>query len=124
MTIKQANDIFRSKYPDGKIEQRGCMSKTNKVSINVTYQKGGKVYYYNAQNYVELLNRMGFRVVYKKDVEALEIAIYKMQKVIADGGENNIFSGGFVKLSENKKQRLLNTIAEYQDSINHSIVVD
>jgi len=124
MTIKQANNIFQTKYPDGEIIQRGCMGGASKVSTSVIYQKGGKVYSYNVQNYVELLNRLGFKVIYKRQVEAMKREIENMKKIIADGGKDNIFFGGFMKLSEDEKQRLLNTIAEYQDNIKNSIAVN
>lgn len=124
MTIKQANNIFKTKYPTGEIVQRGCMGGASSVATCVIYKSGGKVYKYNVQNYVELLNRLGFKVLYKKQIEAMQRDIKKMEKVIADGGKNNIFFGGFVELSEDEKQRLLNTIEEYQDSIKNSIAVN
>lgn len=123
MTIKQANDIFRTKYPEGEIIQRGCMGGASKVATSVIYQEGGKVYSFNVQNYVELLQRLGFKVLYKRQVERMTADIEKMQKVIENNGEENIFFG-FMELSEQRKQELLSTIAEYQNDMEDAIVVN
>lgn len=123
MTIKQANDIFKMKHPGGEIIQRGCMGGVSKSSTSVIYNKGGKVYSYNVSNYVELLNRIGFKVLYKREVEAMKTSIEKMQKVIDNNGEENIFFG-FMELTPERKQELLNTIAEYQNDIKECIIVN
>ena len=113
----------KQKYSEGEIIQRGCMGGASKVSTSVIYQKGGKVYSYNVQNYVELLNRLGFKVIYKREIEVIKKEIEKMEKIIADGGKDNIFFG-FMELLEDEKEELLNTIEEYQDIIKNSVVVN
>ncbi len=56
MTLKHANDIFRSKYPNGEICRKHTTSAENKYWV--TFQPNGKVYYYSGQSYGELLYKL------------------------------------------------------------------
>lgn len=67
MTEKKANEIFRSKYPDGEILRPYSTSEGYKYWV--VFNKSGKVYGYAVQNYVQLLIRLGFKVVYQKHVD-------------------------------------------------------
>ena len=124
MTIAEANKIFRTKYLDGEIVQRGCMGGACKSAVCVTYKTHGKVYYYNAQSYVELLNRLGFNVLYERDVLSMKKEIQRLEKIISDGGTKNIFTKGFQLLTEERKAEYLNTIHKYKTAIENSIVVN
>lgn len=60
MTNKQATEILRRKYPEASIyrasEKHGFC---NKGSIAVIFKPYGRVYSYLAQNYKEVLERLG-----------------------------------------------------------------
>lgn len=57
MTNKQANEYFKTKYPEGIIETP-AKSSAPKGSYFVVFEPLGKVYYYRAQNYHELLGKL------------------------------------------------------------------
>lgn len=71
MTENKANEIFRTKYPTGQIFRRDTFGSATKGQLAVMFEEGGKVYKYNATNYVVLLQKLGFNVLYKKDYDAL-----------------------------------------------------
>lgn len=60
MTHKQATEILKRKYPEAEIYRP---SKTcalcNKGSIAVVFNPGGRVYAYLANNYANVLERLG-----------------------------------------------------------------
>lgn len=78
MTEKRANEIFRTKYPEGKIVRRHASSADNKFWV--TFKPEGKVYYYACSTYQELLSRFGFKIAYKHDVEALKDQVIRYEK--------------------------------------------
>lgn len=82
MTEKKANEIFRSKYPEGEICRKNSTSAGSKYWV--TFNKGGKVYYYSSTSYSELLGRFGFKVIYKHDVETAKKYIEKYEKDLND----------------------------------------
>ncbi len=80
MTEKKANEIFRSKYPEGEIVRKNASSAGSKYFV--VFSKGGKVYYYNAQSYQELLGRLGFQIAYKHDIINAEAIISRLEESI------------------------------------------
>lgn len=60
MTNKQANEHMRTKYPNGNIALPSKCSAP-KGSFFVTFEPLGKVYYYRANNYDNLLGKLGIR---------------------------------------------------------------
>lgn len=60
MTNKQATEILRRKYPEAKIYRASDKhSLCRKGSIAVVFEPQGRVYSYVAQNYKEVLERLG-----------------------------------------------------------------
>lgn len=70
MTEQRANEIFRTKNPTGCIYRKNSTSAESKYWVQFT--EHGKVYYYSAESYAALLNRLGFKVAYKHDLKAAE----------------------------------------------------
>lgn len=85
MTEKKANEIFRSKYPNGEICRRNSTSAGNKYWV--VFDKSianHKVYHYSETSYAGLLNRLGFKIVYKHDVETAKYYVKQYQKELDD----------------------------------------
>lgn len=60
MTNKKANEHFRTKYPNGHIALPSkCDAPAGKYFV--TFEPLGKVYYYSAANYDNLLGKLGIR---------------------------------------------------------------
>ena len=80
MTERQANEIFRSKYPEGEIVRKNASSAGSRYFV--VFKEGGKAYYYNAQSYQELLGRFGFQIAYKHDIENAEAVISRLEETL------------------------------------------
>lgn len=77
MTEARANEIFKTKYPEGEIRRRHATSAENKYWV--TFNPNGKVYYYSATSYAELLRRFEFNVIYKHDLSNAEANVERYQ---------------------------------------------
>ena len=82
MTEAKANEIFRTKYPEGEIVRKYASSAG--YQYFVVFNSRGKVYYYSATSYAELLRRFGFNVVYRHDIKTVEYYIEKYTKELED----------------------------------------
>ncbi len=104
MTIQEVNAIFKTKYPTGEIFQKGSLGcgSASDSKVCVIFKDGGKVYGYNYKSYADLLQQLGFNVLYEHDVKAIESQILNSEKMINDGGYiDDFFSDGeFVGYSE------------------------
>lgn len=80
MTERQANEIFKTKYPEGEIVRKNASSAGSRYFV--VFKEGGKVYYYNAQSYQELLGRFGFQIAYKHDIENAEHVISRLEETL------------------------------------------
>lgn len=78
MTENRANEILRSKYPDGEIRRKHSTSAENKYWIK--FKADGKVYYYSGTSYQQVLEKLGFEVIYKHNIEALNSEIETLNK--------------------------------------------
>ena len=90
MRIDEVVKIAKEKYPDIEIYQRGGDYSSNKTSVQVIFgrTKGKiKVYHFNVTSYVELLTRLGFNVIYKKDVEAIKLRIKHIREDLDNVGK-------------------------------------
>ncbi len=123
MTIQEVNNIFQTKYSNGIIFQRGSYGGSSKNSISVMFKKNGKVYDYQVQNYVELLNKLGFKVLYQKNVIEMKRQIAELEKELKAGGRENILFKCFVPLSDQRKNEYLQIIQSYKEDIENSIIV-
>jgi hypothetical protein len=125
MTIEQVNKIFKTKYPEGEVVQKGKMGGASKSSTSVIFSKGGKVYSYNVDNYVSLLKRLGFNVIYRHTVDSYKDRIVDIEKILADCGEESIFEDeGWLALTDDDIQSYNNELEQINNILNTSVVVN
>lgn len=112
MTEKRANEIFRTKYPEGEIVRRNNSSAGNKFWV--TFKPEGKVYYYACSTYQELLSRFGFKIVYKHDIETVKEQIKHYEKQLQDAlnGKFGIFDFAFCERNEQTEKEQIDLIKE------------
>lgn len=80
MTEKRANEIFRTKYPEGEIVRKNASSAGWKYFV--VFKHGGKVYEYGCTSYQQLLGRFGFNIAYKHDIENAKHYIQRYEENI------------------------------------------
>lgn len=123
MTEKKANEIFRTKYPEGEIVRRNNSSAGNKFWV--TFTPNGKVYYYACSTYSELLGRFGFKVVYKHDIENAEEALKRYEKQLEDAknGKFQPFAFAFIERNEETEKAeiedLQNKVNEWKETLRY-----
>lgn len=91
MTEKRANEIIRTKYTDATIFKRNSFGGTNTTHLAVVFSPNGKVYDYYGLSYQQVLAKLGFKILYKHNVESMNRRIAELEKQIADRGEENRF---------------------------------
>lgn len=91
MTEKKANEIIRTKYPDATIFRRNSFGGTNTTHLAVVFEPCGKVYDYYGLSYQQVLIKLGFKILYKHNVDSYNRHIAELEKKIADKGEKNEF---------------------------------
>ena len=101
MTEQRANEIFRTKYPNGEIRRPNSTSEGSRYWV--IFNESHKVYGYRAQSYAELLGRFGFTVVYERDVRSIEKSLADHEKELADGYDNSI-AAAFLFEDENQEE--------------------
>ena len=111
MTEKRANEIFRTKYPEGEIVRRNNSSAGNKFWV--TFKPTGKVYYYSCSTYQELLSRFGFEIVYQHNIDSVKGFIKYYEKQLEEK-RNGVFDNPFVLeyTEEIKEQEMQDTLSE------------
>ena len=114
MTEKRANEIFRTKYPEGEIVRRNNSSAGNKFWV--TFKPEGKVYYYACATYQELLSRFGFKVAYKHDIDTIKERISYYEGKLADAleGKFSVFDFAFCERNAQTEQQV---ISEYKEQL-------
>lgn len=123
MTEARANGIFRTKYPEGEICRRHSTSAENKYWV--TFKSNGKVYYYSCTSYAELLNRFGFKVVYKHDLESAKATLARCEKDLdnAKAGEFGLFAFIFTEQTPETEKEYINglqkQVDEYKELVRH-----
>lgn len=92
MTEARANEILRTKYPEATITKGQYYGGSCSGRIVVVFQPGGKAYqYHGCSTYQQILERLGFKILYKHNVEGYKCRIKKLEDQIAAGGYENIF---------------------------------
>ncbi len=123
MTEARANEIFRTKYPEGEICRKNTTSAGNKFWV--TFKPNSKVYYYSCTSYAELLNRFGFEVVYKHDLVSAEETLKKYEEKLEDAKNGKFDPLAFVFTERNKESEeaeindLQNQVNEYKEIVRH-----
>ena len=125
MTEKRANEIFRTKYPEGEIVRRNNSSAGNKFWV--TFKPEGKVYYYACSTYQELLSRFGFKIAYKHDVEAVKDQIKRNEQKLNDvlNGNFDVFDFAFCERNEETEKEIIDfykdELAKSKDQLDYML---
>ena len=101
MTEKRANEIFRTKYPEGEIVRKNASSAGWKYFV--VFKHGGKVYEYGCTSYQELLGRFGFKIAYKHDIKNAEYWLEKAKKEYEDAKEGKFSIVAFFLTERNEQ---------------------
>lgn len=123
MTEARANEIFRTKYPNGEIVRKNASSTGWKYYV--VFNRGGKVYYYGCSSYAELLNRLGFEIVYKHNLESAKATLSKWEKEIADAKAGKFSRFAFIFTEQNPETEkayiddLQKHVDEYAELVRH-----
>lgn len=91
MTEVRANEILRTKYPEATIYNGKRFGGSCVGRMVVVFKEGGKCYDYCASSYQQVLEKLGFKILYKHNVNNYNRRIEELEKKIADGGEENLF---------------------------------
>ena len=92
MTEKKANEILRTKYPEATIHNGKRFGGSNSCHMVVTFEPCGKCYSYYASTYQEVLEKLGFNILYKHNVEAINNEIARLEAKIEKGFEEVLLS--------------------------------
>lgn len=122
MTNERANEILKTKYPEAEIYAPGTMGGVPNGRIALTFDPNGKVYSYVAQNYAQVLNKLGFNVIYKDHANYLESHIETLEKEIALGGYDDIFTGEWIRFTDKEIESKKVEIAKYKSILETSII--
>lgn len=126
MELKQVNEIFRTKYQNGKIYAKDRDYSKNKTSIQVifdTTKSEIKIYHYNVVNYVELLQKLGFNIIYKKDIEAIQKDVNRLQNEIENEGYYDDLFNCFVNFSIDEIQQKKEMFDTLQNKLQNAIII-
>lgn len=91
MTEARANEILRTKYPEATIYNGKRFGGSCIGRMVVVFKEGGKCYDYCASSYQQVLEKLGFKILYKHNVEAYKRRLKELEKKISDRGEENKF---------------------------------
>ena len=75
MTFIEFETIVKSKYPQAEVFRHGEFVG-NKINVAIVFTPQSKVYKYNG-TYCEVLNKLGFKAIYKHNLEAVKNALAK-----------------------------------------------
>lgn len=123
MTEKRANEILRTKYPETEIVKNMGGVATSRISVIFT--PGGKVYSYLASSYQQVLEKLGFEILYKHNVLNYKNEITRLKKEIEAGGYEDIFqiSGeDFYKYTDEEINQMKNEITRIENILATSII--
>ena len=91
MTENKANEILRTKYPQATIHNGKRFGGSNSCHMVVTFEPYGKCYSYYASTYQEVLKKLGFKILYKHNAEAINNQIAELQTYIEQGFKEDVF---------------------------------
>ena len=123
MTEKRANEILRTKYPEAEIVKNMGGVATSRISVIFT--PGGKVYSYLVSSYQQVLEKLGFEILYKHNVLNYKNEITRLKKEIEAGGYEDIFqiSGeDFYKYTDEEINQMKNEITRIENILATSII--
>ena len=115
MTESRANEIFRTKYPEGEICRKNSTSAGNKYWV--TFNPNGKVYYYSGTSYQQVLGKLGFKIAYQSNIDTAKAAVERYEKKLIDlkNGIKPAFFNCFNLMSD--EEAMVCEIAETEKSL-------
>lgn len=93
MTHSKFDELFRSKYPNGRtwMHNEFCRDQSRYIDkVAVEFQRGGKVYFYTGA-YEDILRKVGVNVISRTRLFSLEDTLSRM--VEANGKQDEFFGG-------------------------------
>lgn len=97
MTFSKFEELFKSKYPAGKVVAHGKFAGTQRNGkTTLIFSDGGLAYQYYG-SYEEILNRVGVKVISASHLRSLEVALdnyrkwHGMPKFMGTGFEDHSF---------------------------------
>lgn len=122
MTEARANDILKTKYPEGEICRKHSTSAENKYWVMLKPE--GKAYYYSGTSYQQVLGKLGFKILYKHNVEAYKKQIEELEAKIEAGGEKGLFlfEGPWHTFTEKEIDDMKSQIAWLKNELENSII--
>lgn len=103
MTLERCNELFRTKYPEGKIWRDDDRSG----AFTVVFKKNGKAYDYDERSCQGILGRFGFNVLYQHNIEAIDEQIEQLKQDIERGGRySKFFNKKIIKTVDELKQEI------------------
>lgn len=116
MNLAQANEIFRSEYPEGEIWKE-------RSGFGVSFSRASKGYHYNAESIPALLTRFGFNVMTPNVAETMRQEIKRMEREITEGGRKSVFAkGGFAAMTAERKAAYETRISRYREQLAAAII--
>ena len=92
MTEERANEILRTRYPEATITKGQYFGGSRSGRVVVTFKPNGKCYeYHGCSTYQQILERLGFNILYKHNVKAYQDRIAELEAEIEAGGHENFF---------------------------------
>lgn len=127
MTEAKANEILRTKYPEATITKGQYFGGSCTGRIVVTFKPGGKVYqYHGCSTYQQILERLGFNILYKSNVDNYKRLISDLERKISDGGEENKFhlfdKRDWIPFNPEEISRMEQELKEYKDILENAII--
>ena len=88
MTFKKFEKILKTKYPEAAAHMHGTYGGTEGINgVEIFFTPDGKGYSYRG-SYLQILDRLGIKVIYKSTLDMYEKTIEKLE---AENGESNPF---------------------------------
>ena len=94
MTFTKFEELLHTKYPEASACMHGKFAQTehnNKVEIH--FNKFSKCYLYYG-SYIQILNRLGIKTVYKADIDMKKAEIARLRE--ENGQPNPFFEGDLI----------------------------
>jgi len=111
MTFTEIETIVKNKHPQAEVFKHGEFAG-NKINVAVIFTPQSKVYQYNG-TYCEVLNKLGFKAIYKHNLEAVKNALAKAK---TEHGTKYEFFGLEIDNTE-EIARLKSDLKEYESYI-------
>lgn len=126
MTEKRANEILRTKYPEARIYNGKRFGGATTSQMVVVFNEGGKCYNYYANTYQQILERLGFKILYKHNVEAMQRRIAELEEQIKNRGEENRFhlfdKRDFIPYSDSEVEERTKELAAIKKELEESFI--